>query len=105
MEPEGILNGSNTNERSRNTTAITGNRPAVQSSHQGWASTRSRAWVSSPSSTWVMPWAASSLRRWAACASRAWAAARRRGRNTKRSPSQYAPVTSVASSSSNAKLP
>ena len=38
IEPEGILNGSNRNERSRKTMRMTGNKPAVQSSHQGWAS-------------------------------------------------------------------
>ena len=43
IEPDGILKGSNRNERSRNTARITGNRPAVQSSHQGCISSRSRA--------------------------------------------------------------
>jgi hypothetical protein len=54
MEPDGILNGSNRNERSRNTTTITGNKPAVQSSHQGCMSSRVRASDRSPS-TWAMP--------------------------------------------------
>lgn len=43
MEPEGILNGSNTNDRNMNTIAITGKSPAVQSSHQGCARIRSRS--------------------------------------------------------------
>ena len=35
MEPDGIRKGSKTNERSRKTASMMGNKPAVQSSHQG----------------------------------------------------------------------
>jgi hypothetical protein len=73
------LKGSNKNERSKNTTAMTGNSPAVQSSHQGWRS--SLRWVSSTSkSTFSMPRRSSSARRCAAVLATACAARRRRGR-------------------------
>src|ERR1035437_6091522 len=61
MEPEGILNGSNRNERSTNTTTITGNMPAVQSSHQGCMTSCSRACATSPS-TCLIPMRSSSAR-------------------------------------------
>jgi len=35
MEPEGILKGSNKKDRKKKTAAMTGNKPAVQSNHQG----------------------------------------------------------------------
>jgi hypothetical protein len=78
IEPDGILNGSNRKERSTNTIRITGNSPAVQSSHQGWASRRSRA-----VQVLVVDLADAlrrQLARGARCSVSAWAAARRRGR-------------------------
>ncbi len=68
MEPEGILKGSNRKERSRNTTTITGNKPAVQSSHQGCMMSLVLASLVL-SSTWVMPIFASSAWRLAAFSS------------------------------------
>jgi hypothetical protein len=38
IEPDGILNGSTTNERSTNTARITGKKLAEYSSHHGWRS-------------------------------------------------------------------
>ena len=55
MEPEGILKGSNKNERKTNTAKITGNRPAVQSNHQGCCSRACRVAALVSVSTWVMP--------------------------------------------------
>ena len=87
MEPEGILKGSNRNERSTNTTTMTGKSPAVQSSHQGCMSSFSRdSWMSV--STLSMPILDNSARRWAVSVSSCAAAFCRCGKNTKRSASQ-----------------
>ena len=42
IEPDGIRNGSNRNERNTNTTRITGKKPAGNSIHAGWWTSRSR---------------------------------------------------------------
>ena len=79
IDPEGILKGSNRNERRKNTAMITGNSPAVQSSHQGCCNNWVLAFVTSVSTCLIPIWFRL-VRRDAASVSSANAARSRCGR-------------------------
>jgi hypothetical protein len=100
IEPDGILNGSTTNERTTNTARITGKKLAVYSSHHGWRSFSSRSFAR-------VCTAFSSAKRlsmrdcWRSNSSIATSAAlRRRGRNTSLSNTHATPVTTTSTKES-----
>src|SRR5690606_9522504 len=99
MEPDGMRNGSTTNERSTNTNRITGKKLTAYSTHHGTrvaaeaASWRRRA-ASWGSAAWLVSVAAAAA--WARCA--------RRRRNTATSRAQMTPVTTSSTKSISAKF-